>query len=140
MNANDLMTALEEAFDKGPYVVMREAEESNGAEVIEADSPLFAGEWPHDILVTRLGKDIRIVAIYNPSKGNGAFSRLVDRIVDFGFRPVVACPTIEMKEICKRWGWKEQVIGSTFHDREDRMIPTKKWMIEKRVALPPQPD
>ncbi|HEY4831969.1 MAG TPA: hypothetical protein VIH61_05345 [Waddliaceae bacterium] len=134
MTLDDLMEAFSQAFDKGPYNVMRESEERNGAEIVEKDSPLLGGEWPHDVLVTRLGKDIRIVAIYNPFKGNGAFSRLINRIIDFGFRPVVVCPTIEMKEICKRWGWKEQIVGSTFHDREDRMIPTRKWMKQRAIA------
>jgi hypothetical protein len=136
MTIAEMIAAVERAFDIGPYASMCQDEEAKGATIIPTGSVswLPACDWPEDIVVTQLGKDIRIVAIYNPKRGNGAFSRLVTGIVKAGLRPVVVCPSHEMRDICKTWGWKEQIVGSTFHDREDRLIPKREWLKQRLTA------
>jgi hypothetical protein len=135
MTIAELKAAVERAFEIGPYAYLSEGEESRGATLIAPGSVpwLSADDWPYDIVVSQLGKDVRIVAIYSPNPGQGAFSRLVTAIAKAGLRPVVVCPTNHMRAICERWGWKEQIVGSTFDDREDRLIPKRQWL-KRRAA------
>lgn len=91
-------------------------------------------DWPDDIVVALACNHVRIVAIYTNQRGEGAFSRLITGIAQAGLRPTIICPTAEMADICKAWGWRQRFIGSTFKEREEQWFPPKKWLKQRAAA------
>lgn len=129
----ELLAAIHESIVIGGANTMRQFEASRGHQAVfpgEA-SWLPAADWPEDIVVTRDGNRVRIVAIYAKEPGCGVFSRLVSNIIRSGLVPVVIAPMGEMVDILTGWGWHRRIVGSTFQDRCDEWFPTRKWRQER---------
>ncbi len=108
-------------------------EERRGFKVIRVgEEPLFlpSEDWHSLSFVSRNRRDIRLVGIIALNPGTGAFSRLVDKIIFSGMRPILVHPTYDSADIVQRWGWQHQVVGNGM-SREDWFVPTKKWMQER---------
>lgn len=128
MTIGEMMKVIERALEVSPYVAMCEDEEAKGHEIIRVGSVdwLPASEWPTDIVIAKAKNTIRIVAIYNRDQGNGAFSRMVRGIQSAGLKPMVVCPSHQMRDILKGWNWRKQMVGTSFHDHEERWFPQRK--------------
>src|SRR6185369_14000824 len=107
-----------------------QCEKERGFEIVETGSVpwLPAADWPNDIVITQKGKEIRIVAIYAKRPGNGAFRRLITAIIQAGMVPVIVTPVHEMRDTMKRWGWKQKLTGTNFHDREETWHPSEDFI------------
>lgn len=132
---DDLGRVIDRIFAVGPGDAMREAETAAGF------YPVFPGEvpwlspldWPEDIVISVSRTHVRIVAFYALRPRCGAFSRLIDRIIDAGLTPVVIAPVGEtMPAIMKRWGWKRRIRGDGWF-AEDRWQPTRAWMAARPI-------
>ncbi len=105
-------------------------EECRGFEVIRVgQEPLYLPpeDWHPLSFVSRHRRDIRIVGIIALNPGTGAFSRMVDKIINAGMRPILVHPTYDSADIVQRWGWRHQVVGNG-KSHEDCFVPTKEWM------------
>ena len=136
MTIAELIAAVERVATIGPHASMCEDEEARGYKpVIPGTVPwLSTDDWPDDVVIAQQGCNVRIVAIYTKHPGQGAFSRLITAIAKAGLRPTVVCPTRHMAAICKAWGWRERIVGSSFQDREDHWFPPRKWLDARRAA------
>lgn len=64
-------------------------------------------DWRRGV-VSRLGDEVRIVAVEARRQGRGALRRLVDGIKSAGLVPVIVCPVGRfMPAILRHWGWKK---------------------------------
>jgi len=54
----------------------------------------------------RSGKEIFVSFIVTTRPGTGQFSRLIRRIRELDYIPVVPTPLGKMEAILRRWGWK----------------------------------
>lgn len=110
------------------HEIMRENERESGNDVIVPGEVhwLPSEDWDETIVVSRNGKEIRLIAILARHPGNGAFRRLVHAILDAGLVPVIIAPSLEMAATMKRWGWHRRFVGSGF-EQEDQWRPGKRW-------------
>lgn len=119
---------IEQAILHGGGNLLAANEQACGYTLISPGQyPWFSPEWPDDLVVSMDGPRVRIVAIYNPKQGNGAFSRLITGICKAGLLPTIIAPFGGMTELLKHWGWHHRVIGSTLEDRCDEWFPTRRW-------------
>ncbi|MDE2104135.1 MAG: hypothetical protein KGL39_43255 [Patescibacteria group bacterium] len=106
------------AHPLGARGVMIDDERARGAVLIPlgATDPIALPREDWDVgVVTRLGDEIRIVAILAKRPGTGAFSRLLASIRAAGLRPVVVAPLGDvMPALMKRWGWTRTIAGAGF--------------------------
>jgi hypothetical protein len=114
------------AMDAGARIedIMREEERAAGRQVVvpgEVDW-LSVDDWHPTIVVSVDGRDVRLVAILALRPGSGALTRTVAAIRSAGLRPVIVEPTREMRETCRRWGWRVERHGDGF-DSEERWMP-----------------
>lgn len=80
--------------------------------VAPGELPWLATEdWLDDVVVTLLGKDVRLVWLNARGPGKGAFTRLIAGIEAANLRPVVIDPLSETDAILRRWGWVPRVVG-----------------------------
>jgi hypothetical protein len=117
------------ADDRHPmHEIMREEERASGHQVvIPGDEPwLAADDWHETIVVSRNGKEIRLIALYTSTPGRGAFRRTVSGILDAGLVPVIIAPTREMRETMIRWNWFPRHVGSGWN-HEEQWRPRKGW-------------
>lgn len=102
-----------------------------------ANSPInfSTDDWEHGI-ISRLGDEIRLVAIQAKQPGNGAFSRLVKHIQQQGFVPVVVEPIGEvMPAIMKKWEWQHKTAThNTERWRWEEWRPVPAWYIKSRIT------
>lgn len=117
----------------GPEYELREAELSMGNSLIEIGEVAWlpADDWMSAV-VSRRGKEIRIVAIWAKFQGTGAFKRMIAGILSEGLRPIVVCPFDEMTQIMRHWGWSCQIVGRGLQ-REERWMPKKKCVPARTV-------
>jgi hypothetical protein len=134
-NENEIMDALREAIEFGPGEAMRRNEIAKGGTLVPTGSVdwLPHTDWIEDMVVSRVGDDVRIVAIQAKEPGSGAFSRLITALAKRGLRPIVVCPFSHMEEILRRWKWRRKDVGIGFDDREDQWTPRSTWL-KKRAA------
>lgn len=132
MSRQQVIDTIMRAIADGPGNCMRDAEAERGNVVLRPGDVAWLSpkDWPDDIVVSQRGDEIRIVALCAKHPHSGSFSRLVRGIGSHGLVPVVVCPFAQMEDILKRWGWKKQIVGSTFKDREELWRPTAKWLKE----------
>ncbi len=82
-----------------------------------------SSDW-NDAIITILDKEARIIAVDARRPGSGALHRLVDRIYEAGYSPVIVEPTRDaMLAVLKHWDWEEKIVGSTFEDRRREWRP-----------------
>jgi hypothetical protein len=131
MTIEDLIRTLGDIAASGrPSENLKRWERERGTEVIEVGSVswLPSDDWPSDVVISKLGNDIRIVLIAALEPGSGAFSRLINGIVTAGLRPIVVCPSPEMQSIVSRWGWQCKEVGHNFETYETLFFPSRRWM------------
>ena len=116
-----------DALDRGQSVAdyMRDDERSAGNVVVLPGSEpwLSLEDWDPSIVVSRRGKEIRLVALLARHPGQGALRRTVTGIIGAGLVPIIVEPSAEMRATVKRWRWKRRLIGSSFEDREEHWLP-----------------
>jgi hypothetical protein len=134
-----LLQALVDAIELGPGEAMRQGEIARGAKIVMPGSVpwLPVDDWIDDIVVSQIGINIRIVAVFARKPGTGAFSRLVTGIAKAGLWPVVVCPFPDMDRIVRRWGWTETIVGATFDDQQDQWMPSREWLLERAKRADP---
>lgn len=110
------------------WQTMRDDEEDADRDVILPGSQpwLSADDWDPTIVVSRQGREVRLIAILAKSPGHGAFRRTVTGIIDAGLTPVIISPTFMMQDTMKRWGWTPRHVGSGW-DHEEQWRPRKGW-------------
>lgn len=120
VTANYLMSLINKLDIMPIWEIMRENEREAGNEVIVPGSVdwLPAVDWDPTIVVSRRGRDVRLIAILAANPGNGAFRRLVAAIQEAGLVPVIIAPSLEMRETVRRWGWYRRYVGSGFEQEE----------------------
>lgn len=121
-----------------PAAMMREAEVKKGHKLVPVGSVkwLPKKEWRRDAVVSRAGREVRLVAIMAREPGAGAFRRLLDGIAAAGLKPVVVCPMPTMTSILIRWGWRCREVGDSFDTREDQWRPPLRHTAARRAAFP----
>lgn len=115
-----LVDLLTRSQSKSMAEIMREDEVAAGRRIILPGdtSWLPASDWPHDVVVSQDGREVRIIAIYARQPGQGAFRRMVDGIIAAGLVPVVIAPSQEMRATLKRWHWRCRYAGAGVHEEE----------------------
>lgn len=135
MTTDNLLSNVSELLDRvvaagGIVAAMRESEEGAGNRVVLPDSVpwLPSKDWGNHPIISIRGRDVRIVAICALNPWTGAFSRLIDGIIEAGMTPVIVAPMLMMPEILERWGgWFAVEIGEGW-SHETHMRPTGGWM------------
>lgn len=114
------------------FEVMRADETARGNEIVVPGetSWLPSEDWDPTIVVSRSGKEIRLIAILALNPGRGAFRRTLAGIMSAGLTPVVIAPTSLMRSTLKRWGWFPRHIGKGW-DHEEQWRPRKDWQALK---------
>lgn len=92
---------------------------------------LPADDWPDNIVISKRGRLVRIVAIY--ARKRGAFSRLISALAREHLIPIVLEPMGIMPEILTRWGWEKKPVGRGF-ESEEQWRPTAQWLLERAAA------
>lgn len=107
--------------------IMRNDETAAGRRVVKpGDEPwLPAADWDSTNVVSVDGDTVRLIAIWTPTPGQGAFRRLIAAIEAAGLRPCIVEPTVEMRATLKRWGWKGKRHGHGFGS-EERWRPARR--------------
>src|SRR5262249_20061200 len=109
---------------------MRAWERQRGDLVIEA-AWLCQEDWANHV-ISRRGNYVRLVLLDAAEPGQGAFTRLIDGILDAGLKPVVVEPLFEtMPAIMQKWGWVKQIK----HGEERWQPPAKTWRETQMLAL-----
>lgn len=105
--------------------LMRADEAARGFTVIRpGERPwLPAQDWHETIVVSQDGDRVRLVAILAKRPGTGALTRAIAAITAAGLAPVIVEPTREMRETCRRWGWKMRRAGHDFDTFEEQWRP-----------------
>lgn len=110
------------ALDSGVPIceMMRSDEEAAGYRVVHpGQAPwLSADDWDASVVVSHNTTHVRLVAILAKRPGNGALRRTIDGIITAGLIPTIVEPTKDMRETCKRWGWRTRRIGQGFESQE----------------------
>jgi len=126
----NLESALEEIFavyDRGRSVhdLMRGNEAKAGRTVVKpGERPwLSADDWHYSVVVSIAGDRVRLIAIQALRPGTGALTRTIAGITAAGLIPVIVEPTREMRETCRRWGWKMRRVGDSFDTFEEQWRP-----------------
>lgn len=111
---------------EGIHGMMRADESVLGRRVVvPGDEPwLSADDWDPTVVVSIDGQQVRLIAILARNPGNSAFRRTVAGIQAAGLTPCVVCPSREMRETLKRWGWRGRHVGDGF-GTEERWYPRK---------------
>ena len=121
------LSGMLDALDRGDTMsdYLRERERKAGNVVVLPGSEpwLSLDDWDPSIIVSRRGREVRLVAILARVPGSGALTRTVAGIIAAGLVPVICEPTVEMRATMKRWRWKRRLVGSTFEDREEQWLP-----------------
>lgn len=109
------------------HEIMRDDERERGHEiVIPGNVPwLPVDDWDPTVVVSRSGKDVRLIAILAKAPGNGAFRRLVAAIQAEHLTPVIIAPSLEMAATVRRWGWYRIYVGHGF-EQEEQWRPRKR--------------
>ena len=110
------------------WMRMRIAELKRGAVIIQPGTVpwLPIEDWHETDCVSIDNGEVRIVAILAKQAGTGAFSRLVQGIIDCGLTPVVLEPLEQMQTIMDRWGWIHSETGFG-DDHENQWRPPVGW-------------
>jgi hypothetical protein len=119
---------VEHAAGRPVWEVMRADEaEAGNTVIVPGEVPwLPVADWEHTIVISRRGKEIRLIILLAKRRGNGAFHRLVNGILGDGLTPVILAPMGAMRAIMKRWNWFERSVGSGW-DHEEQWRPRKGW-------------
>ena len=130
-----LQGMLNEIMTVGADVFMKNEEVRRGYTLVNPGDFkwLPKEEWVCPI-ISRDGNLIRLVGLIAVKPKDGAFTRLVNGIIQDGFIPVVCTPTVEMREILGRWNWKQQLHYVAGVGREEQWQP-RQWFIDNRRAL-----
>ena len=125
-----LGAAIERIFatiDAGGHVhdLMRAYERAAGRIVVRpGERPwLSIDDWHEKIVVSIDGNRVRLIAILAKHPGTGALTRTISGIIAAGLIPVIVEPTKEMRETCRRWGWKMRNVGDSFETYEEQWRP-----------------
>jgi len=105
----------------GPVEAMTQDEIAKGYTPIKVgEKPWFSKRHWNDGVLSKNGKEVRIIAIIAKQQGRGSFRKMVDGIRRDGLTPVVICPFSQMEAILKKWGWEKTVVGGSFLEREEQ--------------------
>ena len=114
-------------IDKGGSVadLMRADETAAGRLVIRPGQQpwLAADDWDESVVVSIDRGRVRLVALLARNPRHGALRRTIDGIKAAGLVPVIVEPVREMRETCRRWGWKMKHVGNSFETREEQWMP-----------------
>lgn len=123
------MMWLLESFDhpRGPGGVIEDIETGRGATIIPLGSrePFHfdPADWERGV-ISRLGDEVRIVAVEARRPRHGALKRLVANIQAAGLKPVIVAAMLDMPAILKHWGWIRKdvpdVEGGTYDEWRPR--------------------
>ena len=110
------------------FEVMRTDEVERGNQVVMPGSVpwLSLADWDSTSVVSRAGKEVRLIAILSVAPAGGTLRRTVAGILSEGLVPVIIAPTNGMRNTLKRWGWFPRHIGSGW-DHEEQWRPRKGW-------------
>lgn len=128
-SVNEMIEQVMAMMDGRPaFEVMRTDEAERGNEVIVPGSVnwLPLSDWDPTIVVSRAGKEVRLIAILSVAPAGGALRRTLAGILAEGSVPVIVAPTRTMRDTLKRWGWFPRHVGSGW-DHEEQWRPRKGW-------------
>lgn len=128
----EMKKVLDRCAEIGPDAAMKEHEAAHGHEVLTPDTaPWIRPEDWENYIITRDGERIRLVVLMAARPRSGALGRLVTGICKAGLIPVVVIPLGFMEAILRRWGWRREIVGSTFDDLEEHWTPSVAWMLHR---------
>ena len=90
---------------------LRVGEVKMGFSIITQARWLDPDDWDQWTIVSQDAKRIRLVALSARHPGNGAFTRLIDKIMREGLVPVVVEPNERLAEWCRKHWYRKRNCG-----------------------------